>query len=68
MNIATRPISSRISGFHKMSPEERLSLVESFAGLDPGAKAQLAQPGNLDPHIADHDRECHRNDRYQFGW
>ena len=54
MNIATRPTSSRISGFHKMSPEERLSLVESFAGLDPGAKAQLAQPGNLDPHIADH--------------
>ena len=53
MNIATRPTSSRISGFHKMSPEERLSLVESFAGLDPGAKAQLAQPGNLDPHIAD---------------
>ena len=44
MNIATRPTSSRISGFHKMSPEERLSLVESFAGLDPGAKAQLAQP------------------------
>src|SRR3954471_2548416 len=54
MNIATRPTSSRISGFHKMSPEERLALVESFAGLDPEAKAQLAQPGNLDPHIADH--------------
>src|SRR4051794_28801123 len=33
MNIATRPTSSRISGFHKMSPQERLSLVESFAGL-----------------------------------
>ena len=54
MNIATRPTSSRISGFHKMSPEERLALVESFAGLDAEAKAQLAQPGNLDPHIADH--------------
>jgi len=54
MNIATRPTSSRISGFHKMAPEERLALVESFAGLDPETKAQLAQPGNLDPHIADH--------------
>ena len=54
MNIANRPTSSRISGFHKMSIEERLSLVESFAGLDSEAKAHLAQPGNLDPHVADH--------------
>src|SRR3954452_10840414 len=54
MNIATRPASSRISGFHKMSLEERLALLERFAGLDPGGKGQLAQPGNLDPHIADH--------------
>src|SRR5256885_422296 len=54
MNIQNRPSSSRISGFHKMSSEERLSLVESFAGLDAEATAQLASPGNLDPDIAGH--------------
>ena len=54
MNTPVSPTSSRISGFHKMSAEERLSLVESFAGLDSQTKAQLAQPGNLDPHIVDH--------------
>ncbi len=46
--------TSRISGFHKMSPADRLAAVESFAGLDADAVAQLARPGNLDPHIADH--------------
>jgi hydroxymethylglutaryl-CoA reductase len=37
-----------------MSPEDRLSVVESFAALDADAKEQLAKPGNLDPHIGDH--------------
>ncbi len=46
--------TSRISGFHKMSPADRLAAVESFAGLDEAAVAQLARPGNLDPHTADH--------------
>ncbi len=46
--------SSRISGFHKMTPADRLAAVESFAGLDAEAVAQLARPGNLDPHTADH--------------
>ncbi len=45
--------SSRISGFHKMSPEDRLAAVERFAGLDAEARARLAKPG-LDPHLADH--------------
>lgn len=54
MSIANAQRSSRISGFHKMSPEDRLSVVESFTGLDADARAQLAKPGNLDPHIADH--------------
>ncbi len=46
--------TSRISGFHKMSPADRLAAVGSFAGLDAEAVAQLARPGNIDPHLADH--------------
>ncbi len=45
--------SSRISGFHKMSPEDRLGAVERFAGLDAEAMARLAEP-RLDLHLADH--------------
>ncbi|NYZ12528.1 hydroxymethylglutaryl-CoA reductase, degradative [Azospirillum sp. RWY-5-1] len=46
--------SSRISGFHKKSPQERLDLVAAFAGLDEATVAHLANMGNLDPHLADH--------------
>ena len=53
-DLPDRARSSRISGFHRMSPEERLAAVEGFAGLDGDAMAQLARPGNLDPHVADH--------------
>ena len=52
--MSSQPRTSRISGFHKMSPEDRLAAVEGFAGLDAEAMAQLAKPGNLDPHVADH--------------
>ena len=52
--MSNRIKSSRISGFHKMSPADRLAAVESFADLDAAALAQLSRPGNLDPHIADH--------------
>ncbi len=52
--MSNRITTSRISGFHKMSPADRLAAVESFAGLDAGAAAQLSRPGNLDPHTADH--------------
>jgi hydroxymethylglutaryl-CoA reductase len=52
--MSNQPCTSRISGFHKMSPEDRLAAVEGFAGLDAEAMAQLAKPGNLDPHVADH--------------
>lgn len=45
--------SSRVSGFHKLSPAERLKLVQGFAGLDAAAAGHLAQPA-LDPHLADH--------------
>ncbi len=45
--------SSRISGFHKMPPSERLAVVESFAGLDEASAAILAAPG-LNPDVAEH--------------
>jgi hydroxymethylglutaryl-CoA reductase len=54
MNKPETPRSSRISGFHKMSLDERLSHVEKFAGLDQATKEQLAKPGNLDQDTADH--------------
>ena len=50
----TATLNSRISGFHKLSPADRLSLVEKLAGLDEAAAAQLRKPGNLNPEVADH--------------
>ncbi len=44
---------SRISGFHKLPPEERLAAVKRFAGLDDATVARLAEPV-LDPRVADH--------------
>jgi hydroxymethylglutaryl-CoA reductase len=46
--------SSRIRGFHKMSPAERLSEVRQFAGLDDATVAHLGIAGSLDLSIADH--------------
>jgi hydroxymethylglutaryl-CoA reductase len=46
--------NSRIPGFHRMTTEERRAAVAAFCGLDEEAIAQLAKPGNLDAHIADH--------------
>ncbi|MBV5269723.1 MAG: 3-hydroxy-3-methylglutaryl-CoA reductase, partial [Afipia sp.] len=45
--------SSRIAGFHRKSPEERLDLVAAFAGLDPATASHLADMGNLNPQLAD---------------
>ncbi|MEH3143904.1 MAG: hydroxymethylglutaryl-CoA reductase, degradative [Methylobacterium frigidaeris] len=45
--------TSRIGGFHKMSPQDRLAVVQGFADLSPETVAQLRNPG-LDPHLADH--------------
>ncbi|MCC6890073.1 MAG: 3-hydroxy-3-methylglutaryl-CoA reductase, partial [Hyphomicrobiales bacterium] len=45
--------SSRIAGFHRKSPQERLDLVAAFAGLDADAVAHLANMGNLAPQLAD---------------
>lgn len=53
MNDAGQNRSSRIAGFHKKSPRERLDLVAAFAGLDEGQVSHLANMGNLDPVLAD---------------
>ncbi|GJD53680.1 3-hydroxy-3-methylglutaryl-coenzyme A reductase [Methylobacterium crusticola] len=45
--------SSRIAGFHKSSPRERLDLVAAFADLAPASVAHLAEFGNLAPDLAD---------------
>src|SRR5215218_1298756 len=45
--------SSRIAGFHRKSPQERLDLVAAFAGLDPKTTDHLADMGNLAPQLAD---------------
>jgi hydroxymethylglutaryl-CoA reductase len=45
--------SSRIAGFHRKSPQERLDLVAAFAGLDPATASHLANMGNLNPQLAD---------------
>ena len=47
-------LTSRIPGFHRMSTAERLEAVAAFSGLDEATAAQLAAPGNIDPHLADH--------------
>lgn len=45
--------SSRVSGFHKLGPADRLKVVQDIAGLDSATVAHLASPA-LDLHIADH--------------
>lgn len=45
--------SSRIAGFHRNSPQERLDLVAAFAGLDDATTRHLADMGNLSPQLAD---------------
>ena len=45
--------TSRIAGFHKKSPRERLDLVAAFADLSDSEVAHLAEFGNLAPDLAD---------------
>jgi hydroxymethylglutaryl-CoA reductase len=45
--------TSRIAGFHRKSPQERLDLVAAFAGLDTETAQHLADMGNLSPQLAD---------------
>ncbi|PWC45795.1 hydroxymethylglutaryl-CoA reductase, degradative [Azospirillum sp. TSO22-1] len=46
--------SSRIPGFHRKPPRERLQIVADFAGLDAAAAARLADTGGLGLDLADH--------------
>ncbi len=50
----TNVLNSRISGFHKMSPADRIATVQKLANLDDATLAQLRRPGNLDADVADH--------------
>jgi hypothetical protein len=43
--------SSRIAGFHRKSPTERLDLIAAFAGLDEATARHLADMGNLAPAL-----------------
>ncbi|WP_431283908.1 hydroxymethylglutaryl-CoA reductase, degradative [Humitalea sp. 24SJ18S-53] len=52
--MPTRNLTSRISGFHRMTTEERLEAVAAFSDLDESAVGTLRRPGNIDPHLADH--------------
>ncbi|HSX56545.1 MAG TPA: hypothetical protein VLG14_14665, partial [Sphingomonas sp.] len=46
--------TSRISGFHKLSAQQRIDRVAAFAGLGEEHRRQLAAPSNIDAHLADH--------------
>ncbi|WP_431862621.1 hydroxymethylglutaryl-CoA reductase, degradative [Azospirillum sp.] len=46
--------SSRIPGFHRKPPRERLQIVADFAGLDAETAARLADTGGLGLDLADH--------------
>ncbi|MCP3731140.1 hydroxymethylglutaryl-CoA reductase, degradative [Sphingomonas sp. MG17] len=54
MTEDARPRTSRISGFHKLSAQQRIDRAAAFAGLDEAQRAQLAAPSNIDAHLADH--------------
>ena len=46
--------TSRYSGFHKLTPAERLKEVAEFSGLDAADMELIAQPSSLPLDIADH--------------
>ncbi len=50
----TTVLNSRISGFHKMSPTDRLATVRGWRTSTRPTVAQLRKPGNLDAEVADH--------------
>ncbi|WP_227308198.1 hydroxymethylglutaryl-CoA reductase, degradative [Acidisoma cellulosilyticum] len=53
-DLMSNTVNSRISGFHKMTPAERLATVQRAVGLDGASVEQLGKPGSLDLHTADH--------------
>ena len=46
--------TSRISGFHKLTAEERIERVAAFAGLGGAEQDQLAAPSNIPAQLGDH--------------
>jgi len=46
--------TSRISGFHNWSVEDRIARVAGFAGLGEAEQAQLAAPSNIGTELGDH--------------
>ena len=46
--------SSRISGFHKKSVDERIALIADMAGLNDTERALMGNSGNLDQEIGNH--------------
>ena len=52
--MSIRNLSSRISGFHRMTQDERLSAVAAFSGMSEEAREQLGRHSNLDHHTAEH--------------
>jgi len=49
----TREITSRLSGFYKRSPTERLGLLREMGALDQPAFAHLAYGGGIEIEVAD---------------
>ena len=46
--------SSRISGFHKKTVDERIALIAGITGLQENERALIANSGNLDQEIGNH--------------
>lgn len=46
--------TSRISGFHKLSIEQRIDHIVGFAKLDQAERDQLAAPSNIEAQLGDH--------------
>jgi len=51
---ATIGRTSRISGFHRLSAEQRIDHVAAFANLDADQRAQLLAKSNIESDLADH--------------
>ncbi len=52
--MSTTNYSSRISGFHKKSVDERIALIAGITGLDETERSLISNSGNLDQEIGNH--------------
>lgn len=53
MTEASGPVTSRLSGFYKLSPQERLKIVKEFAGLTDEEARLLQSTGGIELSLAD---------------